>query len=187
MSKKKTKTFYKSPKARKLAVEIAKDVISQVKAGRLVAAQCYGYVVGDFADTVKDTFYEAQSKSELDLQKLIKRKMTKKNPCTVCGIGSLFISKVNKFNNFNIASCEISRPQIVKGLEEVFSKKELDYIEAVFENHMSISKETAGISDELESIYPDPNDKLIAMMESIIRNNGVYVLEIPARVAKSPY
>ncbi len=162
-----------SRKEQRLAV--ARDVITQVKAKKYVAASTYfalgkhdrgatfDYDVGGLAASVE---------AEQDLGECISQV-----GCTVCGIGSLFASSVVKHDNLKINKflgtaddtndLSIDREGTVQYLSRWFTAIQLDLIEQYFEQHAY---------DTDSPIADENNDdkRLIMIMENILSNNGIF-------------
>lgn len=122
--------------------------------------------------------------------------------CRVCAKGGLFMSYLGRVNNFDftrgIEACEQDNntPNMLK-LMEIFSDKQLIYIETAFEGYQVIGtlknfdsyslpndkynkakafNETFDMRDENGDFIYNENAKLIAICENIIKNKGTFKL-----------
>lgn len=140
-----TLSIKKTASQRKKAVVIAKDVIKQIKAKQYIATQGH-YVSGLNIKAFK---------GQVELQKVLK---TKAQSCQACALGSLFLSKVAKYNQCKINTKDIDPAlknnlsiqryhanednitdrynlylDIDKHLSSAFTKEEIIMIESCFE------------------------------------------------------
>lgn len=137
-------------------VEIAKDVLSQIAAERIVACP------GQYIDT------DAR--------------------CQVCALGSMFRVLVDD------AAFEVTKTKNVsKQLADIrevlldhFSSEQLGLIECAFEGavgyiNVDDYEDTDDLPAEVESAlayadkYEDPQDRLVAIMQNIVDNDGMFV------------
>ena len=89
----------KSFEKRSKIIEIAKDALEQLKLKRIIANQgdYVEYYCAKYGECKFLTYDDENEFRGKEIQDLIKEnKITK---CSVCAVGSLFISFVNKFNN----------------------------------------------------------------------------------------
>ena len=150
-------------KKQKSAIAIAEDVLAQLKIGR------YNAVRGVYLET-------SVPLKEGDLQSQLKKNMTKRKPCAVCAVGSMFISKVRLDDNFIIdrhdAGYSTVDGDLMCGLlEAAFTPDELSHIESAFENYA----EDYGydhVADFLESL--DDKEALKVLMTEVIRQGGMF-------------
>lgn len=151
-------------------IAIAKDVIAQIKAQRYMAK------TGLYIDS--DTIPEVVSGKPIDLQKHLKKTLTKTNPCQVCALGSAFISCVRLYDKFQVTydtsygNGDIKTPAMRSKLHEFFTKVELDAIESSFELALMVNGYTMG---ELPVGYRrfleshNSEDRLLWLMRTVIR------------------
>lgn len=164
----------KLTKKQKMKIAIAADVIAQVKARRYVAET--GLYIGGLD----------LSEEKGDLQCVIQKKVTRRNPCTVCGLGSAFISAVRLFNKFPINSKTVDLSdggveyRAMRGkLEKFFSGLELGVIEASFEvdeghlNAGEVQNAFRNAPTYREFLYEmNDEDRLVWIMQAIIEQDG---------------
>lgn len=179
-------------------VEIAKDVLKQIKANKynptcgIWVMDSYGYEVDDlisYTKVVKET-------DAVDLKKDVVCKLN--GTCSVCALGSLFVSAIDKFNHTKLLPgyyVDFAVPEDSKynPLLKWFSAKQLLLIETTFEgghgcwaNGAMYILSTKEFESWKESIlpaiyaycnrYPDETSRLKAIMNNIIRNKGTFVL-----------
>lgn len=168
------KTYKEMTRAER-RIAVAKDVIKQLKLGTVIAEDDVGYIdkkreevlgeLDDFREWLKTLFSSGKS-------------------CNVCALGSLVISKALKFDAIKTddimrdghyttrSTCELA-------LYDIFTLKQLDDIENAFEgwdnlyaynNGSTINYRYANWPD----YYPNPSERIIAIMKNIIRNNGTF-------------
>jgi len=154
-----------SASARRVAV--AKDVIAGLKSKRLKSQHCYLFTKG----TVTLNGGE-------DLQTIL---ATKVRQCEVCGIGAIFVAAVEKFDRVTCERGSIlqfgSDEVIAAKLKGLFSPKQLQLIEAVYEGYTH--KHPYHLSNKIYAFsyrFPDSENRMVAIMRNIIRNNGVFKL-----------
>ena len=103
--------------------------------------------------------------------------------CVVCAKGGLFASYVGRVNNFD-ESCAISNSEdnpAHKKLLEIFTLEQLAIIEYAFEgtqyiHSIDISDNLGGALREFYLDYGTDEERLIAICENIIKNNGDFIL-----------
>lgn len=182
-----------SPEKQRIAV--AKDVIAQIKAKRYKPAH-KGYV--KFLDGNFDIIDAAKDTSE-DLQTCI----PKLKECAVCARGAIFLSTVKIDNSFSVDNVnytwngvyEVEEEDIEERLKLIFGDQQY-LIEYAFEGWDSSGQfanqfqDSSGhfLSNTLEMLYDDlestavafhkkyksPSDRVIAIMENIIKNDGLF-------------
>jgi hypothetical protein len=124
--------------------------------------------------------------NKVQFSTLMDKVITTQTPCGVCAKGALFLSSIRKFNHFSLAeSCEIN-DRADESVKELFGKHNADLIEAVFEDDFTIAKvnfkdsEVDYYSDFLElwvEKYPNPDNRLEAILKNLIKNRGIFVIE----------
>lgn len=114
--------------------------------------------------------------------------------CSMCLLGACLVSKARLFNAvpmFNLCggssySISVNRDDIDPLLQDVFSPLELSTIESAFERHpMGMWRaQTPSDRDLLRSAaifgmrYVNDDDRVVAVMENIIANDGVFVVDL---------
>ena len=180
--------FYGMSPAQK-RVSIAKDVILQIKTKRFISMAGNGYIENEELDAlITDESNECELKSILNKTK---------NPCIVCGIGSLFVSEISKRNNFKVNTDiidsvnKINSEKIKKRFKGIFSEHQLDLIETAFEKRVvNEDNNLLGVGEgfylgfcftklaekyiNFGKSFKEDNDRLIAIMNNIIVNNGTF-------------
>ena len=171
---------------RKKAVAVAKDVIEQLRIGRLISTPgCY-VSLSNFDYSInkgKESFrsiYRDNSNIE----------------CSVCAIGAAFIGYVNQYNNATLDDVfNEDSNKYIDILSDVFSRYQLRLMERIyegrwedfpedFEEYISLTEEEQDTLEEscdrYRRKYPDATDRLRAIMLNVVRNNGEFVL--PKRI-----
>ena len=181
--------IYAEASAAEKRVLIAKDVIAQLKAKRIFAE------TGTWTDL--DVLGKAQSfNEEAGFQETF---LTDNSlSCNCCAVGSLFIGctlYANKLPNYEIrdnwelGENLISRKKFANGFEKLFSPKQLGLIELAFEGRSEFftddewfdyeapklsAKENTAARVRYYDAFKSERDRLIAIMENIIENNGTF-------------
>jgi len=180
-------------------VEIAKDVLKQIKANKYNPTSGV-WVIDTDGKEVCDLVYAARREdpiSAVDLKKNVVCKLRGK--CDVCALGSLFVSAIDKFNHTKLnAGCHVSFTEHKDSKENPllkwFSAKQLLLIESTFENShgawsIDVKEDVLSINEILYwddvvepaiyaycNKYSDATSRLKAIMNNIVRNNGTFVL-----------
>lgn len=163
-------------------IQIAKDVIAQVKARRFVA-EC-----GTYVDVNRRGDGVAASVGD-ELSKLVKGKT-----CHVCAKGAFFIARLDRKNALELSRWDLGsggnryygadNDLCVDYLSAAFSMEQLSIIERVFECWRSVGEENWDDLDRVvaafEKKYPTPRARLLAIAENIIANSGTFKPETEA-------
>ncbi len=155
-------------------ITIAKDVLKQLKLGRLVA-QAGTYF------TPQAVYREYDDEKELS-------DVIKDKKCTVCALGSLFVCAVDKLDKLKYGDAYyIAQYEIHTYLKGFFAEDQLRLIESAFERddfsydgNMDISVirlYTKGLNS--------PKTRMEKIMKNIIRNKGTFVF--PKKLQKKLY
>lgn len=190
-----TTTQIKPRVNRKLAVEIARDVLKQLRAKRYIAHNGTYCQVENLPFEVSPTssFREA-FKKEKEIQ------------CNVCALGSLFTSFVNLRNVFSVR--QVNKPKfrnMIPALRKSFDVRDLLLMEYAFEQgcvgilvnaknrkygwgmapdevvigfrgrHVFTDSELNRVSN-YGAQYPDSDQRLRLIMLNVIRNKGRFVV-----------
>lgn len=151
-------------------VTLAKDVISQLKKEKLNA--CSGtYLMIDNLDNV-------------EVNEQLNKVLKKQGTCEVCAKGALFISHIMRNNHFTIADyhsfSKTDNEKIKERLGSLFSLPQLELIEKAFEGENVDNDLKDGtlidLADEFHDNYKDDTERLIAIMQNIIKNKGTFKL-----------
>lgn len=106
--------------------------------------------------------------------------------CSVCAKGAVFVATMLRFNN-----CKVDRPlagedrngqigssEMTRHLRGYFSKQQLDLIESAYEacavNDTRAEDDAVAFGQQFASTLADRSDRLIAIMQNIIKNNGTF-------------
>lgn len=182
----------KMTKAQK-RVEIAKDVLKQIKANKYKPT--FGVWFRDSKGKYLEDFFLWETKTPLDAKKDVVDKLT--GTCDVCALGSLFISAVDKYNHtvldpkFGYTDVDFfTDTGKINPLLKWFTKQQLLLIESTFEVengawYPEMVNPKAGthwdekISPAIRKFamkYSNSTDRLKAIMNNIVRNKGTFVL-----------
>ena len=151
-------------------VSIARDVIAQLASKRFEAKQ--GLYVDTDAEVTKAT--AKRDASEV---------FASAKSCTVCGIGSLFVSAVCKADKLPVADlgleagdyADVGGDAAYAYLEQFFSLNQLKSIECAFEQTDSFGGDNSYQSAKFGDEVVDDDDRLRLIMENIIVNKGRFV------------
>ena len=179
-------------------VEIAKDVLKQIKANKYKPTSGV-WVMDTNGNEVDDLIYRVRDEdcdAIVDLKKDVVCQLNGK--CSVCALGSLFVSAIDKFNHTKLSpNCYMDFTEYKNSdynpLLKWFSAKQLLLIESTFENRYGAwTENTVYVLSSKEMIYwddvvipaiyayckkyQDETSRLKAIMNNIIRNKGTFVL-----------
>lgn len=145
--------FKAMTKARK-RVAIAKDTIEALNARKIVA-KCGVYLAHD---------------AELNGDKL-----PNDYACKACALGSMFVGLTTRVKDLSVKGHQC-RSHITEDLSKYFSDIQLDMVESAFEQRemgWAHSYKTRP-AKEFGNKYSDSDDRLRAIMQNIIDNNGTF-------------
>jgi len=163
-------------------VIIAKDCIIRIHAEQIKPCQ------NKFFDNLGD--FKADDDSE---PKSIKETINNSEnvpTCQVCAKGGLFLSIIGRVNNFNFDNIwgdnDIDSDEHAE-LLTYFSARQLAYIEFAFEGQQHLDYDTddepidftdeeSNKAEDFSDSFGTADEKLIAICENIINNNGEFVL-----------
>lgn len=159
-------------------VAVAKDVIAQVRANVLEAAQ-QGYIAPrqrhwSFSNSeARMAWWDAL---EASFEGVAAR-------CSVCAMGSLLMSSFRLFDGEGFAAiqrdCGAEDDDIFFQLDGLFSRGQLRLMEKAFEGwRYPYEYESEGLdgSDYVSAFY-DTNQRLIAIMQNVVKNGGEFIPE----------
>jgi hypothetical protein len=140
-------------------VIIARDALKWIRAGALLPQQMM-YV------SPIDTPVFTDEQRQQQLRDVVIGK------CEACIKGALFLSKAFNFDNV-LATAYCDPYAIDKALEEHFSIEQYQSMERTFEAWGN------GKPAEIKFIakYPDPKQRMMAILKNMIKNNGIFVPE----------
>jgi len=167
--------FEKLPKQQQ-RIEIAQDVLAQLRAKKFVAQQ------GTYVSV--DNLLKAGQNESIDLSV----PLTQAESCTVCGIGGLFVSAVCKADKLSVEEADgvdlggnfdMAGDIAYAYLKQFFSQEQLELIECAFEGEPSF-QELADSGDVYDAVeftegVEDDDTRLRLIMENIIVNKGRFV------------
>jgi len=163
-------------------VQIAKDCIERINLNQFIAN------TGNFiSDRTMDELRRKRVSSK-SVKELINNSDFPE--CQVCAKGGLFLSYVGRVNQCNIIDIAVGNSiedNSHKKLLEIFTERELAYIEFAFEGGQYISIDLNGdyihfTETESKRVfnfyqrYDDVDKRLIAICQNIIRNKGIFKL-----------
>lgn len=157
-------------------VSIAKDVIKQLVANKITAQT--------------GSYFELRSDENI-VNEDLSFAISKAKSCNVCALGALFSACVLKSNHFKLNSADIFadnkmvdiwRTPVTEYLKPYFSKHQLAMIEIAFEKYagginIKIVKNVKTIKKctDFGNQFLDDEDRMTAIMQNIIDNNGKFV------------
>lgn len=169
---------------RERAVAVAEDVIKTIRAENNIQIRKGSYFGGRFKLDVVD--------ENAELQHLLPE--IERQGCSVCARGAAFLSHVRLFDNFK-ASRVLGRTDdhdfnydagcgwhtTENTLQDTFSEQTRNLIECAFEmsrNHRyGVSLELAQGAVEFGVRFPKDDERLVAIMENVIANDGEFTVE----------
>jgi hypothetical protein len=152
-------------------IAIAKDALAQLRA-EMYLAESGTYIGSELTDEL-----DQQCDDDRDGAKPFLLKS--KTPCRVCAKGALFLSTVRRYNKASVRDVMCDNMLVA---ENIFGHKQFDLIEAAFERW---DHTVAYLEDKDESVVPldvqnfgaaytDDTDRLVAILENIIKNKGTF-------------
>ena len=170
---KKTNAKYQKASRLKRIVMISEDIVRMLERGiiqadkSLVICTSTESCIMDFDDEFK----------QLDI---IQDSKLQNMSCTVCAKGAALVSKQRVGNSLHKERHVTSNELIEELLDDVFTREELDALEAVFE--LSCYSWTQGWANEVNyskyKEFTDPTERLIAIYKDVIKNKGKINLEL---------
>ena len=146
-------------------IQIAKDVITWVKAGKVRVSASTGYVSRPLGN---DTWFDGTAEP-VDAREAL---CAVEGACTVCARGALLLAMVDRFDVLKIGALSDLGDEAgyTDGgyLDRLFSRDK-EEIEAAFEGFASNTKWVEAI--------PNASDRIIAIMRNIIRNKGRFKID----------
>ena len=187
-------SLVKKPKKKPelLRLAIAQDALKYLEAGKFILETN----VWLESSKKKDVFTEEDVQKKRDLRIALRR--TPK--CRVCALGAIFAATVLKHDALSCANLVVDDPRgdngsfegpngwgtIVAYLEKFFSNDQLILIEMAFEGSQGHAYRTCRyeLDGDLEEMalgffeeYKSPKNRMIAILQNIIRNRGVFSIE----------
>jgi hypothetical protein len=161
------KAFDKLSPAEK-RITLARDVIVQLAAGKLIADHVYAE--GNLGSALfKELKLTTDCGDRVPDQKV---ELLKAAKCRVCGIGSLFVCGVKRADRlfgkdlgWGSDEYAVERSDNVKYLKRFFTDRQLDLIEEVYEN--------SGDHPHWESVEDD-TERMTLIMQNIVANGGTF-------------
>ncbi len=152
-------------KKQRMRIRIAQDALAWLRAGALRASHWCFFLPATFEG--REALTSATDGKQLRDVVL--------GPCNVCALGALFVSHVVSFNH-RLAkdSWGIDRWEIHEQLKDHFSSEELSCIEVAFEGWGSASSRYSQ-SYLFYRRYPNSTERLEAILENIIKNEGEFI------------
>ncbi|MEK6829068.1 MAG: hypothetical protein AABY15_02995 [Nanoarchaeota archaeon] len=189
------KTFAKMGKMQK-RVAIAHDVIASIKANKFKATP------GTYCELKLNKKHKFEGAGDVELQSLMESGVVEK--CNVCAIGGIFASKVaigNKFkvsveedywndNKLGIETDVDDDELLIENLDGIYTERELRLIEFAFEGEDirgEFYDEEIDIDalNSYKKVHKKADERLIAIMQNIIKNEGKFIPELLKKTATS--
>lgn len=181
--------IWKNASAQERRILVCKDVISRIKSGQFQPE------TGKFASLT------IQDKEDKDS---VQACVISKEPCECCALGGMLLSTISYKNRVTIKDWvnvsyggHLESPNEFNyfGIAQVFTKAQLKKIEQAFEGFSGLYGPTSEVDfccdeDEVKACnapkeekaimsfylkYTDPKARMIAIMNNIIRNNGLFL------------
>ncbi len=186
-------TFAKLPKTKKRVV-IAQDCLERINIGQLNPSRgkfiyetdLTYLMIGEFDDK-----FRPSTVSKVD-ECSLKTRFNEMPTCSACAKGSLFLSFVGRVNAFDVNDINFKNNNATNDkshskLLEIFDIRQLALIEYAFERVLFIDTDLEGKpinfteatrkkAIRFYETYPDSKDRMIAICENIIANNGTFKL-----------
>ncbi len=175
--KKNNALMAKASKAEKRVI-IAKDALDQIRKAKFTPMSRNWCVIDDSLISVDGTCSAQPTVLGDDFR------------CKGCALGSLFISSIRLRNNEtinNLLNASWGLDAMIRNdeteLNKIFSKKQLTLIERTFEfgrggfGRSESDKESVDIYNFYME-YPEDTDRLVAILNNIVKNKGTFVLPI---------
>lgn len=157
--------FARSSKSEK-RVTIAKDVIAAIKASWLVPTTGTYLEVTESVATPDDV-----------------RKADEITECNACALGSVFVCALKRDTTIELDGDNDGQYEMRSKLSPYFEEDQLDLIETAFESDEYVDGVDAQFLDKddlddratiLGAKYENADERLIAIMRNVIRNNGIF-------------
>lgn len=160
--------FKKLGKAEK-RVALAKDAIRQIKANILFPKG------GNYTRIIRSGLWSEEFMQSSFQDRLVNKEIE----CECCAKGALICSFVGFENEASVIDIgSINEEQIRDKLKGVFSPRQLHMIEFAFEGreimYFVYSSEIGRRLGSYFDHYDDPSERLIAILENIIKNKGTF-------------
>jgi hypothetical protein len=173
-------------------VAIATDVIAALDAKHILAeSMTYMNILTPNEDLMEENI--------ADIADIEVGDFTRTRQCTVCALGALFTSAVERFDRLKCgdvrarASCfmegiSIRGSDIKRYLNEFFSQEQIELIEHAFEGKDPGGIVVSSASDRMRAMSfisivtpssakaPEPESRMRIIMQNIIDNNGTFTL-----------
>lgn len=167
-------TAVQTEKQKEFAVQIARDILKQIKSNTLLPRQL---TYGRFNEIDVNELVARGTQHSDSYQKVLTKL---KHPCQACAIGSMFLAKVRLKNKVNVGDIYHPGPQsdsMRRHLKDAFTLKQLHDIENLFENsNMFETGFNRAKHWRFYHKYNTPEKILTWIANSIIRNKGEFKL-----------
>ena len=165
---------FKALTPRQQRIQIATDVLKHLEAGTFIKAQHLGYFRLDRLGISLDRSTPAKLQHQL---------LKLNEPCTVCAMGALLLTKIRNYNGYSCSSIgRASSDHCLIGLEGIFSNKQLRLIENAYEHGIMNS------TDIEEAVwkaarymyrnhdYDTDTSTMQSIMQNILDHNGDFIV-----------
>lgn len=155
-------------------VQIARDVLAQLRSKRLIAT-AGTWLSAEYGD---DLFTREDVDNNVELQEILK----KQESCEGCALGGMFMCAVERHNKLKVGNMEsprdgqASEEDAIKYLKKFFTVAQLDEIEAAFEQGGG-ARSGSDVAVNFASDVDDDEERMRLIMENIIVNKGRFVPE----------
>lgn len=155
-------------------VSIAKDVLARLRSKRLEAKHMSWVTIDE---ALGAAFQGSPEETE------VREVFAKVKSCKVCALGACFVSAIDKSNKLSIneltttpyEGCGFDNEDVLKYLKRWFSEEQLAVIECAFEQGNGYYYSRPGAASWRPKLT-DPDKRLRAIMNNIVKNKGTFVL-----------
>lgn len=162
-------------------VAIAKDVLDSLKTRKIIAS-AGTYVGGKPEDLMSLNEIWDENKSDYVTKdekdgKQFRDVLVENNlpSCTACAVGSIFMCTVLRHDDITVNDCNSGDDESMRSyLKKFFTRTQLDLMESAFEKGgFGYTNRTENAID-FGKLYRTDNERLKAIMENVVRNNGTF-------------
>ncbi len=165
-------------------VQLAKDVIAQLRAKRFTARTGAYAILDKFADAKFSKALETQA--EIEMRPIVRA--SKK--CRVCAQGALVVAAIDRFNQCKLGQWDslndVAGDYDGELVGRFFSEQQIKNIEAAFEGYAADIWSSNADGTAWKRAYRNHSDRMDAIMRNIIANNGTFDIESIPKPRKNP-
>lgn len=172
---------FKKMNAAQKRVQIAKDVLEQLRLKRLTATKCVW-----FGKANGEPLFSSQELAKKNKDKDLQEVFGSMKSCKACAIGGMFMCAVEKADALKVKDLlsfdnedefgddvEVHQEDAFEYLERFFEFDQLELIESAFEGGAGACSYYGDASDYINNI-DDPSERMALIMKNIIVNKGTF-------------